>query len=107
MSDPLVSVILTTYNRRGILPRAVDSVLNGSYRNLQLIILDDASTDGTDDYRRKPRGARVRYLRMPVNGGVLRSRNRGFDEARGDIVTLLDDDDELVPDALATVASEF
>jgi glycosyltransferase involved in cell wall biosynthesis len=107
VSEPLVSVILTTYNRRGILPRAVDSVLNGSYANVELIILDDASTDGTAEYASTLRDPRVRYLRIPVNAGVLHTRNRGFDAARGDFVTLLDDDDELTRDALATVVREF
>jgi len=107
MSEPLVTVLLTTYNRCRILPRAVQSVLNGTYRNFELLILDDASSDGTQDYAVALTDPRIRYERLPVNGGVLRSRNRGFDQARGEIVTLLDDDDELCPDALATAVGEL
>jgi glycosyltransferase involved in cell wall biosynthesis len=107
MNEPLISIVLTTYNRRSILPRAVDSVLNGSYSNFEMLILDDASTDGTREYCESLTDPRIRYLRQAQNGGVLRSRNRGFAEAKGEIVAILDDDDELTPDALPTVVEEF
>lgn len=107
MSIPLITVILTTYNRSRLLPRAVDSLLHGSYANFELLIMDDASSDGTQEIASKMLDPRIRYIRLPENGGVLRARNRGFDLARGDYITLLDDDDELVPDALAMVAEEF
>lgn len=107
MNKPLITVLLTTYNRCRLLGRAVDSVLGGTYDNFELIILDDASTDGTHEYAQTLKDPRVQYVRMPQNGGVLRARNRGFDMARGEIVTILDDDDELEPDALATIADEF
>lgn len=107
MNTPLITVLLTTYNRRPLLARAVDSVLGGSYQNFELIILDDASIDDTQEYAKGLSDARIRYERMPRNGGVLRARNRGFDMASGEIVTILDDDDELEPDALETIACEF
>jgi len=107
VSEPLISVILTTYNRSTLLPRAIDSVLNGTYDNLELIIIDDASQDGTPDLVSHLTDPRIRYLRLAENGGVLRARNRGFDIAGGDLVTILDDDDELLPEALSAVAEEF
>src|SRR5690606_38027592 len=107
MADGLISVLLTTYNRRELLERAVDSVLNGTYRNFELIILDDASTDDTERYASGLVDERIRYVRMPENGGVLRSRNRGFDMASGEFVVILDDDDVLERDALETIANEF
>jgi glycosyltransferase involved in cell wall biosynthesis len=107
MEKPLISIILTTYNRCRLLPRAIDSVVGGSYDNFELIVVDDASSDGTEELASKLRDPRIRYLRQPENGGVLRARNRGFDAARGGLVTILDDDDELVADALAVVVREF
>jgi glycosyltransferase involved in cell wall biosynthesis len=103
----LVSVVLTTYNRCQLLPRAINSVLNGTYENFEILVMDDASSDATPDAVSQFRDPRVRYLRMPENGGVLRLRNRGFDAARGDYVVILDDDDELLPEALAVVVEEF
>lgn len=107
VNEPLVSVVLTTYNRRSILPRALESLLNGTYQNFEIVIIDDASSDGTQEYGQSLRDPRIRYIRMPENGGVLRARNRGFNEVRGNIVAILDDDDELVPEALDTVVREF
>jgi glycosyltransferase involved in cell wall biosynthesis len=107
MASPLITVLLTTYNRCTLLGRAVDSLTRGTYANFELIILDDASTDGTQEYAKGLRDPRIQYVRMPQNGGVLRSRNRGFDLASGEIVTILDDDDELEPEALEIIAREF
>jgi glycosyltransferase involved in cell wall biosynthesis len=98
---------LTTYNRCTLLPRAVDSVLGGNYDNFELIVVDDASRDATRAYAERLSDPRVRYVRMPENGGVLKARNHGFDLARGDLITILDDDDELVPGALEVVSREF
>ncbi len=107
MNKPRITVLLTTYNRCTLLARAVESVVAGSYQDFELIILDDASTDGTQAYAEQIKDPRVQYVRMRENGGVLRARNRGFDMARGEIVTILDDDDELEPDALETIVGEF
>ena len=107
MDSPKISIVLTTYNRCNLLPRAVGSVVNGTYPNFELIIVDDASTDGTMEYARRLADPRIRYLRLDNNGGVLRARNRGLDAVTGTFVTTLDDDDELEPDALVTVAREF
>ncbi|MHB8728982.1 MAG: glycosyltransferase family 2 protein [Sulfuricaulis sp.] len=107
MSRPLISIVLTAYNRCHLLPRAINSVLDGAYENFELIIVDDASTDATSEVVSQLKDPRIQYVRLPVNGGVLRARNCGFDTARGDYVTILDDDDELLPDALSVVAEEF
>lgn len=104
---PLISVVLTTYNRCHLLPRAINSVLDGTYDNFELIIIDDASSDRTPEVVSQLKDRRIQYIRMQENGGVLRARNRGFDIARGDYVTILDDDDELLPDALSAVSEEF
>lgn len=107
MDTPLITVTLTTYNRCKLLSRAVNSVLNGTYENFELIIIDDASSDGTLEVASSFNDPRIQYVRMPENGGVLRARNRAFDLAGGDYITMLDDDDELLPDALSCIAREF
>lgn len=107
MSSPLISVVLTTYNRCHLLPRAIESVLNGTYDDFEVVVVDDASTDTTPEVVSRFKDPRVRYLRLLQNGGVLRARNRGFDATRGDYVVILDDDDELLPDALGAVVEEF
>ena len=107
VSKPLITVVLTTYNRCRLLPRAINSVLSGTYDNFELIIVDNASSDGTSEVVSQLKDPRIQYVRMPDNGGALTARNRGFDMAQGDYVTTLDDDDELVPDALGTVVEEF
>lgn len=107
MEIPLISVVLTTYNRSHLLTRAINSVLQGSYSNFELIIIDDASSDKTPEVVGRQHDRRIQYVRMAENGGVLRARNRGFDIAKGDYITILDDDDELLPDALSTVTEEF
>jgi glycosyltransferase involved in cell wall biosynthesis len=98
--DPLVSVILPTYNRRVTLRRAIDSVLAQTWRNLELIVVDDGSEDGTDDLVRSVRDSRLRVLRQACNEGVATARNRGLAEAKGGLIAFLDSDDEWRPEKL-------
>jgi glycosyltransferase involved in cell wall biosynthesis len=82
-------------------------VLNQTYRNFELIIVDDGSTDNTEDVCRCFSDHRVRYHKQTPNRGVLAARNKALDLATGDYVAILDDDDELVPQALETALAEF
>jgi glycosyltransferase involved in cell wall biosynthesis len=93
---PTVSVVLPTYNRAALLPKAMRSVLDQSYRDLELIVVDDASTDATEDVARGIGDARVRYLRQPERRGASAARNRGIAEARGELIAFQDSDDEWV-----------
>ncbi|MBC96578.1 MAG: glycosyl transferase [Halobacteriovoraceae bacterium] len=92
----LVSVIIPTYNRIETLGRAVDSVLNQTYQNLECLIVDDASTDGTDHFviERYSNDPRVKLVSLTENQGVSHARNIGFSHAQGDYIALLDSDDE-------------
>ena len=94
-SEPLVSVVVPTYNRARLLPRAVNSVLSQTHKNLEVIIVDDGSTDNTEELCRAFEDKRIRYCRQERNKGVLAAKNKGFDLARGDYIAGLDDDDEL------------
>ena len=98
------SVIITTYNRVGVLPRAVESVLSQHEADLELIIVDDGSTDETPVFLEKIHDLRVTVLRRS-NGGLSAARNTGIAEASGDWTTFLDDDDTALPGWLAGFAS--
>lgn len=102
MSLPLVSVIVPVYNARRFVGEAIRSVVAQAYRPLELLVVDDASTDGSLDVVRRlaPRCPGLRVLRLPANRGPAAARNRGLAEARGDLVTFLDADDTMVADRL-------
>jgi glycosyltransferase involved in cell wall biosynthesis len=96
--NPLVSVIIPTYNSAHFVTHAVDSALAQSYRPIEVIVVDDGSTDDT-----KVRLAewldRIRYIHQ-LNGGPAKARNRGIKEARGDFLAFLDADDQWLPEKL-------
>jgi glycosyltransferase involved in cell wall biosynthesis len=95
---PRVSVVIPSYNRREFLLEAVDSVLAQTYRNWELIVVDDGSTDGTGEALRQYDG-RVRYIHQP-NQGVSAARNRGLELAEGEFIAFLDSDDLWLPEKL-------
>lgn len=94
-SQPLVTVYMPTYNRVELLQRAVDSVLKQDYRNIELIVVDDNSTDGTHEYlvRMAEKDSRFKYLINETNSGACVSRNKAIFAAKGEFITGLDDDD--------------
>jgi glycosyltransferase involved in cell wall biosynthesis len=102
---PLVSVIIPTYNRASLVVEAVDSVLAQSFRNLELIVIDDGSTDETGA-RLAPYGDRLRYDRRE-RSGVSAARNRGLELARGEWVAFLDSDDLWQPKKLEVQVNFF
>ena len=98
--DPFfVSVIMPAYNSAAFIPDAVESIRRQAYPRLELIIVDDGSTDSTADVAKSLTGLDVRYVYQP-NGGPARARNHGLRLARGDVIALLDADDLWPPDRL-------
>ncbi len=97
MHNPKVSICVPTYNRAAILPYAVNSVLNQTYTDFELLICDDASPDNTADVVAQWDDSRIRYIRHPQN--IKRSRNMrsGYEAARGEYFIKFDDDDALTP----------
>lgn len=97
-----VSVIIPTYNRSHLLPRAIDSVLSQTFTNFELIIIDDGSTDGTKEvvskYQKKDN--RIKYIKHEINMGGNKARNTGIKSSRGDYISFLDSDDEWLPNKL-------
>ncbi len=95
----MISVILPTYNRRDLLLRAIDSVLAQTYTDLECLIIDDGSTDGTESAVRALTDPRVRYIRQD-NTGACAARNHGILSAQGDYIAFQDSDDVWHPDKL-------
>jgi len=89
---PEVSVIIPTYNRSERLVRAVQSVLDQSFRDLEILVVDDGSTDDTEAHL-VPYGTSITYMRQGVNRGVSAARNRGIEHANGTWIAFLDSDD--------------
>jgi glycosyltransferase involved in cell wall biosynthesis len=97
-----VSVVLPTYNRAGTLARAIDSVLEQDFRDLELIVIDDASTDDTRERVAACADPRLRLLMLARNAGASAARNRGVAAARGALIAFQDSDDEWLPGRLRT-----
>ena len=91
---PKVSVIIPTYNRQGLLGRAMGSVLDQSFEDFELIVVDDASTDRTRETVEGFADGRVRYLRHDTNEGAATARNTGIRASRGQYIAFHDSDDE-------------
>ncbi len=100
VGEPLVSVIVPTYNREGFLREAVASVFAQTFRDWELIVVDDGSTDGTREYLATLDDSRVNVLLSERCGSPGRMRNLGLKEARGFYVAFLDDDDLWMPQKL-------
>lgn len=102
----LVSVIITTYNRFNLLCRAIDSVLSQTYKNIEIIVVDDCSNDGTDTLICRYLNS-VKYIRNQKNIGLPASRNVGIMSSIGDYVSFLDDDDSLLPEKIQLQVDAF
>ena len=93
----MVSAIITTHNRINLLPRAIDSILAQTFKDIECIVVDDASTDGTEDYCKSL--DTIRYIRISQNesNGGNYARNLGIKAAKGEYIAFLDDDDVWYP----------
>ena len=101
---PLVSVTIPTYNAKELLIEAIDSVLSQTLVDLEVIVIDDGSTDRTAEAVEAIDDPRIRYL-YKDNGGVSSARNAGLDKATGQYIAFLDSDDLYTPEYLETMAS--
>jgi glycosyltransferase involved in cell wall biosynthesis len=92
-AKPVVTVLMATRNGSRFIHKALDSVAKQTYRNFEVVIIDDASTDGVDSLIQGRRDLPIRYLRNKGQRRLSASLNRGITEARGDLVARIDDDD--------------
>ncbi|TAK34595.1 MAG: glycosyltransferase family 2 protein, partial [Saprospiraceae bacterium] len=97
---PAVSVIIPTYNRAKTIERAIDSVLNQTFSDLELIVVDDCSTDFTVDVIKQYTDERLIYIRHENNRGEGGARNTGIRNSRAKYIAFLDSDDEWFPNKL-------
>ena len=101
MNDqPTVSVVIPAYNRADSLADAITSVTAQTFRDLEIIVVDDGSTDGTRTVVERLTDDRIRYVRHDVNKGANAARNTGTGEARGRYVAFQDSDDYWHPEKL-------
>src|SRR5690349_1726872 len=97
-SVPLISVIIPCYNHGRYLIESVESILNQTYKNFEIIIVDDGSTDDTGFIARSMEGVQYVYQK---NGGLPAARNTGIKISKGEYLVFLDADDWLLPVALS------
>ena len=97
--NPKISVVIPTYNRAEKVRRAVESALVQTFTDLEVIVVDDGSSDGTEQALRQAFGDHIRYF-FQSNQGVSAARNKGIEEARGEWIAFLDSDDRWESDKL-------
>jgi len=97
--SPLVSTIIPTFNRRHIVARAIESALAQTYKDQEIIVVDDGSTDGTAEFLQATYGSKIRVFSQE-NAGVSAARNAGMRASMGSLIALLDSDDEWEPTKL-------
>lgn len=95
MKTPLISVVIPVYNAERFLPQAIESVLGQTYRNLEVILVDDCSQDTSREIMKRyaDKDQRIRLLFNEINQGVAKTRNAGIQAAVGEYIALLDSDD--------------
>lgn len=96
----LVSIIMPSYNTADYIGESINSILNQTYQNFEIIIVDDCSTDNTDEVIAGFKDDRIKYLKNEENSGAAISRNRAIRNAKGKWVAFLDSDDVWMPEKL-------
>jgi glycosyltransferase involved in cell wall biosynthesis len=104
-NDPLVSILINNYNYGRFLPEAVESALSQSYKNVEVVVVDDGSTDDSRDVL-AAYGDRVKCV-LKENGGQSSAFNAGFAQSRGEMICFLDSDDMFTPEKVATIVKVF
>ena len=99
LKSPLISVVVPIYKVEKYLPQCIESIINQTYQNLEIILVDDGSPDNCpqicDDYAAKDK--RIRVIHQP-NGGLGKAYNNGIATAKGDYIGLVESDDFIEPD---------
>ena len=101
--NPFISIIIPTYNHANFLKKSLKSVLNQKYHNWEIIVIDNESTDDTDEVVISLNDNRIKLLKINNNGIIAKSRNLGIKEAKGNWIAFLDSDDLWYPTRLSSV----
>ena len=101
--QPLISVIVPTFNRAKTIGRTIDSLLIQTYNNLEIIVVEDGSKDETFKILERYEDKRLRIIWHEHNKGVTAAKNTGLNNINGEWFTILDSDDEIIPEALETL----
>jgi len=97
---PLVSVVMCVYNRKNLLAETLKSILNQTFENFELIIIDDGSEEELEEFINSFQDPRIRYKKLPENKGVPTARNIGNSMAKGEFIAVMDSDDINFPQRL-------
>lgn len=103
----LVTIAVTTHNRSNLLERALQGVFAQTYPKLEILVSDDASTDDTQELMKQISDPRFRYIRIAAPAGIAGNFQNALDHARGELFLILNDDDELEPEAIEKLARVF
>lgn len=105
---PKISVVMPTYNRAGLVRHAIQSIVDQTFNDWELVIIDDGSTDETENVvKLYLKDKRIRYFKNKTNKGISYSRNRGNKLAKADIIVVQDSDDMSLPDRLERINEWF
>lgn len=98
----MITIITPAYNAEKYISETIQSVLNQTYQDWEMIIVDDCSTDNTSVIVQKyvEKDSRIRLIRAPINGGVAKARNIGLEHAKGEYIAFVDSDDLWIPEKL-------
>ena len=104
MKNPLISIVIPTYNREKLILETLETVFDQTYKNYEIIVVDNASTDSSVKMLREfEKDGKLTLIANEHNLERARARNKGFKAAKGDFLTLLDSDDFMAPDRLETL----
>lgn len=109
MKSPLVSIVIPTHNRQEMVSALLESILNSTYKNIEIIVVDDASNDNTNSYLHEKfkRYKKIQIIRNKKNLYTAGSRNVGFRHAKGDFIFFIDDDNILDKNAISELIGVF
>lgn len=96
----MISVIVPTHNREKTIKKSIDSVLCQTYNNIEIIVVDDKSTDNTEEVINSIKDNRIKYIKLDENKGACFARNKGIELAQGKYIAFQDSDDEWLPQKL-------
>lgn len=100
--DGLISVIIPTYNAGRYIEKTLQSVFDQTYKNIEIIVIDDGSTDNTEVLLKQYNDPRLHYIKQPNSGGPAKPRNVGIAAAKGEYIAIFDSDDLMMPNKLSS-----